>query len=102
MVIVEMEKGKQMDSYIGVTNGKCTTFVGPDATNYFRAEILASSLKLYASAKILPTRGVTASGMLKMATGYTGKQYKKGEYTKAAEDVKKWANEMKAALPKIG
>lgn len=89
------------DSYIGTNDGKCTTFVGDDAVNYVRAEVLASSLKLYATAKILPTRGVTASGMLKLATGYTKKLYKRGEYVKAAEDVQLWAREMKAALPKI-
>lgn len=90
------------ESYIGVTDGKCTSFNGPDATNYVRAEMLASSLRLYTACKICPTRGVTATGMLKMATGYTGKVYKRGEYVKAADDVKKWADEMKAALPKIG
>lgn len=90
------------DSYIGTNNGKCTSFVGSDAVNYCRAEVLASSLKLYAKAKILPTRGVSATYMLKMATGFTGKQYRRGEYLKAAEDVQLWAREMKAALPKIG
>lgn len=90
------------DSYIGTHNGKCTSFVGSDATNYARAEMLASSLSLYAACGIRPTRGVTATMMLKMATGYTGKSYKRGEYLKAAADVKVWANEMKAALPTIG
>jgi hypothetical protein len=89
------------DSYIGVTNGKCTSFVGSDATNYVRAELLASSLRLYAECGICPTRGVTATKMLKMAAGYTGKIYKRGQYLTAAADVKKWADEMKAALPKV-
>lgn len=90
-----------MDSHIVVNNRKCSIFVGPDAIIYVRAELLSSSLKLYAVCKIIPTRGVTATKMLKMATGYTGKSYKRGEYLKAANDVKKWADEMKAALPKI-
>lgn len=89
------------DSYITVTNGKCSSFVGSDAVNYVRAELLASSLKLYAATKIIPTRGVTISKMLAMATGYTGKAYKRGDAIKAADDVKKWANEMKAALPVV-
>lgn len=89
------------DSYIGTRGGKCTSFVGSDATNYVRAELLASSLRLYDKCKIIPTRGVTATKMLKMATGYTGKTYKRGEYVRAADDVKAWANEMKAALPVI-
>lgn len=88
------------DSYIGVNKaGECTTFVGPDSVNYVRATMLASALKLYAKAKIIPTRGVTPTKMLVMATGYTGKKYKRGEYLKASEDVLKWAHEMKAALP---
>jgi hypothetical protein len=89
------------DSHIGVTDGKCTSFVGNDAVNYVRAELLASSLRLYASCGIRPTRTVGPTQMLQMATGYTGKKYKRSEYIKAADDVKKWADEMKAALPKI-
>jgi hypothetical protein len=89
------------DSYIGVNNkNECTSFVGADAVNYVRAELLASSLRLYAECGILPTRTVTATKMLKLATGYTGKAYKRGQYLTAACDVKKWADEMKAALPK--
>ena len=90
------------DSYIGVHKGSCTSFVGPDATNYFRAVTLWSALNLYAKAKIIPTRGVTISKMLVMATGYTGKTYKRGDAVQAAIDVKRWADEMKAALPTVG
>lgn len=90
------------DSYIGTTKGQCTSFVGPDAVNYVRAQVLASSLRLYSKTKILPTRGVTISKLLKMAEGYTGKRYKRGAYIQAAEDVRRWANEMKAALPTQG
>ena len=92
-----------MDSHIGVTGDKCTSFVGSDAVNYVRAELLASSLKMYVSSggRIIPTRGVGITKMLQMATGYTGKKYKRTEASKAADDVKKWADEMKAALPKI-
>ena len=89
------------DSYIGVSKGQCTSFVGPDATNYVRAELLASSLRLYAKCGMRPTRMVGPTQMLQMATSYTGKKYKRGQYEQAADDVKKWANEMKAALPKI-
>lgn len=90
------------DSHIGVVDGKCTSFVGRDAVEYVRAEVLASSLRLYAKTGIIPTRGVSGARMLKLATGITGKNYhKRGEYVKAADDVKKWADEMKAALPKL-
>lgn len=87
------------DSYIGVSNGQCTSFVGPDAVNYFRAECLASALKFYAKTGMKITRNVTPTSMLKMATEYTGKSYKRGQYQQAADDVKRWADEMKAALP---
>lgn len=92
-----------MNSYIGVNNGKCQSFVGSDAVNYVKAELLASSLNLYVASggRIIPTRGVGITKMLQMATSYTKKKYKRTEALKAAEDVKKWADEMKAALPKI-
>lgn len=91
-----------MDSHIVVgQDGKCSSFVGADAVNYVRAEFLASALKLYAACGIRPTRGVGPKSMLDMATGYTGIKYKRGQYLSAATDVKKWADEMKAAIPKV-
>lgn len=95
-----------MDSHITVNkDGKCSSFVGPDAVNYVRAELLASSLRLYVTScgRIIPTRGVGIRKMLSMATGYTGKKYKRtrNDYMNAADDVKKWADEMKAAIPKV-
>lgn len=90
------------ENYIGLDSaGKCQSFVGADAVNYVRAELLASSLRLYASSGIRPTRHVGPAAMLAMATGYTGKKYKRGAYEVAAADVKKWADEMKAALPVV-
>lgn len=77
------------------------TFDGPDAVSFVRAAALASSLKLYAKAKIIPTRGVTVTKMLAMASDLTGKKYKRGDALKAAEDVTLWAREMKAALPQV-
>lgn len=86
-------------SEITYHRGGGVTFSGPDAVAFVRAAALASSLKLYAVAKIIPTRGVTITKMLAIATGITGKRYKRGEALKAAADVEKWAREMKAALP---
>lgn len=76
-----------------------TTFAGPDAVNLVRAVYLASHLKLYAKTGIVPTRGVTGPMMLTMATEYSGKKYKRGQYLQAAEDVKVWCDAMKSALP---
>lgn len=86
------------ESRITIGNGG-TMFVGPDATNLFRAMTLASSLGLYAKCGIIPTRGVTISKMLAMASQYTGKKYKRGDAAKAQSDVKIWCDAMKAALP---
>jgi hypothetical protein len=38
--------------------------------------------------------------MLALATTFTGKKYRRSEAMKASEDVRTWAQTMKAALPK--
>ena len=73
-------------------------FVGPDATNLFRAVTLRSALGLL-KVGITPTRGLTTAKALKLATEYTGKKYKRTEIDKAREDIKVWCDTMKAALP---
>lgn len=90
---------QQPDSFLGARDGKVSSFVGPDAVALFRARVLASALRLYGVAKILPTRGVSARAMLMHATALTGKTYKRGEYEIAALDVTKWADAMLSALP---
>lgn len=91
------------DSYMTVRNGQVSSYVGCDAVSVVRALSLWSALKLYVNSggKIIPTRGMTITKMLKLATQITGKSYKRTEAMKAAEDVKKWADEMKAALPVV-
>jgi hypothetical protein len=79
--------------------GGGTTFAGPDAVAYFRARTLASSIKLFMRTGIIPTRGVTGPVMLRIATEITGKAYKRGQYQAAYDDVVRWADTMKAALP---
>jgi hypothetical protein len=78
-----------------------STYVGADAVNFVRAVHLAAALRLHASTRMVPTRNVTITHMKAMATGYTGKAYRKGdaETRRAAEDVKHWADTMRAALP---
>lgn len=76
-----------------------TSFVGPDAVNLFRAITLRSALSMYAKIGMVPTRGVTATSMLAMATTYTGKKYKRGQHQQAADDMVTWIETMKAALP---
>jgi hypothetical protein len=86
------------DSSITISSSG-TTFAGPDATHLFRAKMLASALGLYAKCGIIPTRGVTITKMLAMASTYSGKKYKRGDAAKAQADVAEWANTMLAALP---
>jgi hypothetical protein len=62
---------------------------------------LWSSLKLYAKTGMIPTRGVGITKMLAFASDITGKKYTRKQVLQAAEDVKVWADEMKAALPVI-
>jgi hypothetical protein len=86
------------DSYIHV--GKSgTTIVGHDATMLYRAIVLRSSIKLYAATGMIPTRGVTITKMLAMASEYTGKRYKRGQYAEAQADLNVWIETMKSAMP---
>lgn len=87
-----------MDSYIEYSQGS-TTFVGPDATAFFRAAAIASGLEMYGKHGIKPNRAWTPRAMLQAAGGITGKTYKRGQYLAAAADVRLWAQTMKAALP---
>lgn len=87
------------NSSITVHKSGGVTYDGPDATNLYRARSLASALKLYADHGLIPTRGVTITKMLQLATGYSGKVYKRGQALQAHTDVKAWADAMLAALP---
>jgi hypothetical protein len=88
------------ESYIKHSTGG-TMLVGPDAVNLFRALTLKSSLGLYAKCGMIPTRGVTITKILALATEYTGKKYKRGDAAKAEADVKAWCDAMRAALPDV-
>jgi hypothetical protein len=85
------------ESYIQTGPGG-TTFVGPDATELFRAATLMSALGLL-KAGIVPTRGLSSKRALAMASGYTGKKYKRGQHDLARADLKVWIETMKSALP---
>lgn len=86
-----------------VRNGQVTTYVGRDAVSVVKALTLWSAIRLYvrSGGRIIPTRGVGITKMLALATQFTGKKYKRSEAAQAADDVKKWADEMKAALPVV-
>lgn len=76
-----------------------TTLVGPDAVNLFRAISVRAALTMYARTGMKMTRGATPTVLLAIATEYSGKAYKRGQYDQAAEDVRIWVETMKAALP---
>lgn len=76
-----------------------TAFVGRDAVALFRATALASGLRLYAKSGMVPNRAWTPTAMLRAAGAITGKTYKRGQHTLAADDLKTWADAMTAALP---
>jgi hypothetical protein len=88
------------DSEIKSFGNGGTAFVGKDAVRLYQATALASALRLYAKTKMQVNRMYTPSAMLKAATAVTGKAYKRGQHQQAADDLKLWADEMAAALPK--
>jgi len=91
----------QSDSEIRHHAGGGTTITGPDAMNYFRAVQIKLFIGLHIKTGMIPTRGVTISRMLKMATEYTGQKYKNSrpEWERARADMEVWCATMKAALP---
>jgi hypothetical protein len=88
------------DSYITVKNDQITSYIGPDATHLFQARTLVISLKALQKGFTL-TRGATPTRMLALASTFTDKKYKRGEYDRAINDVQIWINTMECALPII-
>jgi hypothetical protein len=84
-------------SQVTIFNNGGMMFSGPDAVNLARAISVKSALRLAMVG--LSIRGVTKTGLLKIASEYTGKKYKRGEYQQAREDLDLWIETMKLALP---
>lgn len=81
-----------MSNYLERTNG-ATSFVGSDV-DIPAVAALALSLKLYVETGI--TLAATPTRMLKIATSYTGKTYKRGHYIEAVHDLFAYAEELKS------
>ena len=75
-----------------------TTVSGRDAVLLFKSITLRSGLKL-AQAWIKLNRWTTTTDLFQMATTYTGKQYKRGQYDQARADLTIWIDTMRSALP---
>ena len=53
----------------------------------FQALAIKNALQFYAKHKMPINRAYTPARMLRTASSMTGRQYKRGEYLKAAEDL---------------
>lgn len=87
------------DSQVTIHKSGAVSFSGTDAVQLFRALALAQALSLYAKTGMVPTRGITATQLLKLASELTGKRYARGTHAQAGEDVRVWYETMKAAMP---
>jgi hypothetical protein len=89
------------DSYIVYSKGRkeATSYIGRDATELFRVNMLKVSIRLWLKTGMKPTRGVGIKKMLGMATQYTGRSYKTSEAAQAVDDLHNWVTCMVSALP---
>ena len=91
----------QMESYITYSKGRkeAISYVGKDATELYRVNMLKVSIKLWSKTGMMPTRGIGIKKMLKMAEVYTGRKYKTSEAAQAVDDLHNWVTCMISALP---
>ena len=68
----------------------------------FQAIVIRQGLAFYAKTKMKPNRAWTPSTMLRAAERITGQRYKRGEYLKAAEDLRIFAENRHARLLDAG
>lgn len=89
------------DSYVVYSKGRkeATSYVGRDATQLFRVNMLKVSIRLWCKTGMKPTRGVGIRKMLDMAYQYTGRRYKTSEAMEAVDDLHNWVTCMVSAMP---
>lgn len=89
------------DSYIVYSKGRkeAVSYVGKDATELYRVNMLKVSIRLWLKTGIKPTRGVGIRKMLDMAQLYTGRRYKTSEAADAIDDLHNWVSLMVSSLP---
>lgn len=69
----------------------CTVITG-DNVFIYRALATRKAIQLYQRAGIIPTRGMTITKLLAIATSITGNKYKRGEYARAADELGDWCD----------
>jgi hypothetical protein len=79
-----------MNSYVEVKSGSYTAYIGPDEVKFLRVKALRLSLIGYHKFKMLPTRGVTVTVMLRLAGEVTGKPYTRAKILDAVFDLEQW------------
>lgn len=82
-----------------VRSAGATTFEGPDAIALVQAITLRGAIQLYLRTGLIPTRGVTITKMLALATSITKKPYRRGQGEQAIADLKAWSDALRCALP---
>jgi hypothetical protein len=83
-----------MSDYLERTNNG-TSFVGSDA-DIFGVLAVATALRLYAKTGMQVNRNASPTVMLITASYYTGTEYERGEYERAASDLVAYADLLKA------
>ena len=95
------EIDKMDDSHIVYSKSRkeATSYVGRDATELYRVNMIKVSIRLWTKTGMLPTRGIGIRKMLKMAEVYTGRKYKTSEASQAVDDLHNWVTCMVSAMP---
>lgn len=91
-----------MDDYIKIRqNGELSMAVGPDAMRVVRVGYIIQGLKMdvATNGRMQLTRNATPTKLLKLATEYTGKKYRRTQKQEAINDLEKWRNLMLLGLP---
>lgn len=78
-----------------------TIFTGT-AVNIYAGLTLAKAIVLYDKCRMIPTRGMTISKMMKQASAVTGKKFKARDYEGAAVALGAWVNEQVEIMRKDG
>lgn len=90
------------DSSITLHRDGGSTHAGLDAVRRVRAISTRSAIALHRKCGLIPTRGMTITRLLAVATEFTGKPYKgAGKHERAEADLTVWIDTMTAALPII-